>query len=506
MMRPGLSSLLRAAHPAVPALLALLLVAAPTAAQTPTPAKLTLADALRLAAEHSEALAVARAGEARADADLMRARSAALPQVSFSGGYDRTLASQYSDLSSDSGGAVTPCPAFAPNPTLPLESRVAEIERAADCGGIGGGGGGLGGINFSSLPFGQRNVYQYGLTFSQALYTGGRITAQRNIARSSRESASLETIAAETLLELEVTEAFYNAALSDRLLAIAESGLQQATATVEQTQLSFQAGRQPEFELLRAQVARDNQRPFMIRRKADREIAYLRLRQLLELPPDVPLVIDIELDGVTLPPPAPFAEALATVNRETTPADRIGVKQAETVVRLREGGVEAARAERMPSVALTSAMGQVGYPSTGAFPGVGDFRTNWTLGAAVQVPIFTGQRVRAGEMAARAELAQAQAQLKQAHELAALDAATAQQDLLAAEAVWEASGSAVQQAERAYQIAELRNREGLSTQLELSDSRLSLQVAQANRAQAARDVQVARARVALLPSLPVRLR
>ena len=502
MIKSGLPSVPGAAHRAVPLLLGLLLVAAPAAAQTPTPAKLTLADALRLAAEHSEALAVARAGEARADADLMRARSAALPQISFSGGYDRTLASQY-DFSGDTGATVTPCPVFAPNPTLPLESRVAEIERAAGCGGIGGD---LGGINFSSLPFGQANIYQYGLTFSQALYTGGRVTAQRNIARSSRESASLETIAAETLLELEVTEAFYNAALSDRLLAIAESGLQQATATVEQTQLSFQAGRQPEFELLRAQVARDNQRPFMIRRKADREIAYLRLRQLLELPPDVPLVIDIELDGVTLPPPAPFAEALATVNRETTPADRIGVKQAETVVRLREGGVEAARAERMPSVGLTSAFGQVGYPSTGAFPRVDDFRTNWTLGASVQVPIFTGQRLRAGEMAARAELAQAKAQLKQAHELAVLDAATAQQDLIAAEAVWEASGSAVQQAERAYQIAELRNREGLSTQLELSDSRLSLQVAQANRAQAARDVQVARARVALLPSLPVRLR
>ncbi len=122
------------------------------------------------------------------------------------------------------------------------------------------------------------------------------------------------------------------------------------------------------------------------------------------------------------------------------------------------------------------------------------------------MPLFTGQRLKAGELAARADLAQAQAQLKQAHELAVLDAATAQQDLTAAEAVWEASGSAIQQAERAYQIAELRNREGLSTQLELADSRLSLQVAQANRAQAARDVQVARARVALLPSLPVRVR
>jgi outer membrane protein TolC len=61
----------------------------------------------------------------------------------------------------------------------------------------------------------------------------------------------------------------------------------------------------------------------------------------------------------------------------------------------------------------------------------------------------------------------------------------------------------VAQAQRAYEIADLRYREGISTNLELSDSRLSLQVAQANRAQAARDLQVARAHVALLPDLPV---
>jgi hypothetical protein len=37
----------------------------------------------------------------------------------------------------------------------------------------------------------------------------------------------------------------------------------------------------------------------------------------------------------------------------------------------------------------------------------------------------------------------------------------------------------------------------------LSDSRLALQSAQANRAQAARDLQLARVRVALLPDLPI---
>jgi len=61
----------------------------------------------------------------------------------------------------------------------------------------------------------------------------------------------------------------------------------------------------------------------------------------------------------------------------------------------------------------------------------------------------------------------------------------------------------IEQATRAYQIAEVRFQSGVSTQLELADARLQLQLAEANRAQAARDLQVARARVALLPDLPL---
>ena len=56
---------------------------------------------------------------------------------------------------------------------------------------------------------------------------------------------------------------------------------------------------------------------------------------------------------------------------------------------------------------------------------------------------------------------------------------------------------------RAYEIADVRYGAGVSTQLELSDARVQRQQAEANRALAARDLQVARARVALLPDLPV---
>ena len=103
----------------------------------------------------------------------------------------------------------------------------------------------------------------------------------------------------------------------------------------------------------------------------------------------------------------------------------------------------------------------------------------------MSVPILTGGRQKGDEMVARADVEQARVQLRQVQELAALDTRSTWAALLAARAAWEATAGTVQQATRAYEIADVRYRAGLSTQLELSDSRLLLQQAEANRAQAA---------------------
>lgn len=478
----------------MPVLMLMLVLAAPAAAQSPT--RLTLADALRLATDTSEALEVARAGEARADANRDSALGLRLPQVDFSGSYSRTLASEFS---SAFGSGGPPCAPLTVDPALPLGDRVSELERAATCGSLGPT------FDLENLPFGQKNVYQLGLLFSQPLYAGGRIAGQRTLAEAGRRAASLATSLAQARVSLEVTQAFYDAALADRLVVIAESVYNQAAATYDQTRLSFDAGRQPEFELLRAQVARDNQRPVVIRRRADRDVAYVRLRQILELPAGAPLELDVNLEDAALAPPLPFADSLA-ISPTSDLASNLTVQQSETVVATREAAIAIARSARLPSVSLTSSLAGVGYPSSGVVPSFDDFRANWSVGATVQMSLFNGGRLRAGERAALADLTEAQAQLQQTREQAELDRATALQDLGAAQAVWEASAGTIQQAERAYQIAELRNREGLSTQLELADSRVQLELAQANRAQAARDVQVARARVALLPSLPAGVR
>jgi outer membrane protein TolC len=429
---------------------------------------LTLAEALALAESSAETVRLAEAQVDQAEALRRRVRSQAFPQLQGSGSYARTLASEFEDIAFDFGD--------------------------------GGEGDALG-----DLPFGQVNQYRLGLVLQQTLWAGGRIAGGIGAATAGVRAAGEGLSAARAQLALEVTQAYFDALLADQLVTITEATLAQAEEAYRQTRLGFEVGNQSEFDLLRSQVARDNQRPELLQRRSDRGLAYLRLAQLVGLPAgSAPALTtgfgDFDLwagKGVDPPPPADREAWLDRVVEERTP-----VTQARAGVEVREQLLRVARSERMPSFGLSSDYGRVAYPA-GGLPGWDEMRTNWTVGVAFGVPVFTGGRVQAQVAEARAELDAAAARLDQVRELARLDAHDALERLATAEAVWEASAGTVEQAVRAHEIAELRYREGLSTQLELSDARVLLQQAQANRALAARNLQVARARVALLPQLPL---
>ncbi|HET7585099.1 MAG TPA: TolC family protein [Gemmatimonadaceae bacterium] len=467
------------------------------------PHTLSLADALRLAEPGSEEVLIARAGVMRARGEIAQARSAFLPQLVGTASYTRTLKSEFQGLAdvsdSTTGPAPTGCGSFTPNPGLPLDERVDSLEHAVDCT--------VNGNPFSAfgnLPFGQPNQFRFGLSLSQNLFTGGRITNQLRAAHAGERGADLTLTSARAQLLLDVTQAYYDAALSERLYAIAQGTLEQTETTLRHTQLARQVGTQPEFELLRAQVARDNQRPVVIQQRAQRDIAMLRLKQMLNLPLDDSLALTTPLADTAMITPASLASLthIEEPKVDTSVSSRAPVRAAEEAVDAQRALLAATNAQRIPSLTFTSQYGRVAYPSSG-LPAAGQFRTNWTIELGVQVPLFTGGRIHGERMVAAANLDEARARLNQTREQAALDTRDALAQLQAAEASFAASTGTEEQAARAYQIANVRYTEGISTQTELADARLLMQQAQANRAMAARDLQVARMRVLLLKDLPL---
>lgn len=462
---------------------------------------LSLEEALRRAESASEQVAISRAGVLRARGQQREARSQYFPQVFASLGYTRTLDSEFSafsggDADSTAAEPVT-CGSFTPNPALPLSQRVDSLESAVRC---------QSDENpfaaFRNLPFGRENQWRLDLSVSQTLFSGGRVQAQNRIAGAGRRVAELGLASSRAQLVLETAQAYLDAALAERLYRIAEATYSQADSTYAQVRLARQVGNQPEFELLRAQVTRDTQRPIVITRRAERDIAQLRLKQLLNLAAEAALDLTTSLDAAESTMLLRLAGEITGVEADTTLASRAAVRQAMESLQIQEAQLTIARAERLPALSLSMQYGRVGYP-TNASPFDTPFRTNWTVGASLQLPVFTGGRLSGSAMVARANVDEATAQLQLTRELAALDLRDAVERLAAAEAAWAASEGTTTQATRAYAIAEVRYREGISTQLELNDSRLLLQQAQANRAQASRDLQLARLRWALLPLLPL---
>jgi len=467
---------------------------------------ITLDDAVRLAEQRSPVIRIAANAVTRATGQRAQARSALFPQLNGTASYTRTLASQFQNAFGSSRPDTTtptgppgPCSQYIFNSDSSTLSRVTGLENYARCTTSGGSSGGLG-IDFSKVGFGSKNTYNLGLTGSQNLFTGGRIMGQIEAANATRRSAAVELTAQRAQLRLDVASAYYNASLADRLVAIAEATLTQARGVLQQTQLQQKVGNVSEFDLLRAQVAVNTQIPVLLQRQSDRDVAYLRLQQLLNLPYDqrIALVTPVEDTTATIP----GVDMSRVASPDTVTSRRAPVREADEAVSAQRGLLKSARAERIPSLALSTNYGRVAYP-TGAFPSWSDFRSNWTVTLGAQVPILTGGRLHGDALIAEANLRDAQARLQQARDAASLDTRVALNTLRQAEAALAASVGTAEQATKAYQIAEVRYREGISTQLELNDTRNQLEQALVNRAQAARDVQIARVRLALLPDLPI---
>ena len=475
--------------------------------------RLSLEDALRAAQAQSEAVQIARAGLTRAQGQWYQARSQYLPQLSGSASYARTLRSQFQGVSfgGTADTSTTPKPQSVCAPTIPPNATQSQIQaalaQASTCQAA------TSGFNFSSVGFGAPNQWTFGLSFSQNVFAGGRISAQYQAANASVSAATIEVAAQRAQLALDVTQAYYDAALADRLFTIQEAALSQTDEVLRQTRVARQVGNQAEFDLLRAQVTRDNQVPVVLQARNARQVAYYRLKQLLNLPMDDALELATQLDDstaatstVTAAVNAGSARArtagAAAIEPDTNVSDRAPVRQLQETVRAQQGLVRAARGERLPSVQITSGYQRLYFP-TSVFPQLNNARENWTIGVSASLPLFTGFRIRGDEMVAQGNLEQAKAQLRQTREVAALDARVALSQLQQAQATWQASAGTAQQASRAYGIDQIRYREGISTQTDLSQSRLLLEQALANRAQAARDLAVARVKLALLRDLPL---
>lgn len=451
---------------------ALLAAAMPAAAQQSQ--SLSLAEAIRIAHRESEAVHIAQIGADRALGQFLQARSQRLPQITASASYQRLIQSQFKSIADQFGGG-------------------------SDTSGAGA---------FTNSPlaavFASENTMVLGLTGSQLLYAGGRVNASLAAADAGRRTAAIAERSARAALVFSVAQAYFDAQLAERLVSIADSTFDQAERALRQTQLSKDVGNTAEYDLLRARVQRDNARPVVLAARTRRDIAFQSLRQVLNLPPNATITLTTSIEDATAAPPADIRSASDVVAStiDTTADQRAAVREAAEAVRAQEAQLRIAKSSRLPQIALQSTYQRFSYPSGVIEDRIKAYYPNWTASLGLSIPVYTGGRLHGEEIVARANLAEAQERLKQTREAASLDSRMVLAELELAEATYTASAGTDEQAARAYSIAEVRFNEGIATQLELTQARVDLSSARANRAQTARDLAIARIKAALIRDLP----
>jgi outer membrane protein len=449
--------------------------------------RLGLADAMRHALAVSEEVEAAKAQLDRANSFVTQSRSQVLPQLNAGFSYTRQLASVY-----DTDGVSVP--AFEPDTTASLEDRVRYLEENVPTAALSG----LGTF-FSDLPFAAENNWAASLGLSQKVYQGGALLGALRAAGHVRAAADAALADAKTDLVQGVMESYLGSLLTDQLVAIAGLGYDQANEQYEYVRLRHEVGKASDFDLLQAEVQRDNQRPLVVEAENARSLAYLNLRRLLNLSPRKPLV----LADTLLAPSAPVPD-IAGIDRDALATEaelRPAVRTVEETVAAREQGVKVASGARYPEVSLFATYGQQAYPGE-FFPGSGDWADDLAVGLRVNVPIFDGFLISGRVSEAKAQLRADEQRLAILREERRLAVEQRVGELERARADLLSRKQTVQFAGRVHELARLRFEEGAANLFNVSDARISEQLARVNEARARYDMLVALARLEKLTGRP----
>jgi outer membrane protein TolC len=434
------------------------LVALPAGAQRPTDTlRLSLDQAVQRALDQSFAMRLARADVVEANGQVREALSSALPQITGSLTYTRQFASIYQGLSGSSGNGLD---------TL-----------------------------FKNTPFGAPNAWNLQVQATQLLWSGGKVGAGLSAAKSYRQVASLQQLETVADVTFQVTQAYWNAALQGRLLAIAVENLEQARQHLHEVQLYRQAGTRAEYDLLRAQVDAANQEPPVVQAHNSVDLAQLDLKRLLNVAADQPLVLQTTLDSPDATIPVLASDSLGG-------PDRPGLVAADRTVSEWEQLLRVAQADRWPTLSATTTYNEQTFP-TDVSPIGARFLRGWNGEVKLSFPIFLGFRTGGRVDQARAGVLRAQAQRDQLQKQVELDVARARAEVARARALLVARRGTVRQGRQAEHLAGVRYANGMSTQLEVSDARVAAQQSAVNEVQATRDYFVALAQLERALGRPV---
>ncbi|MBA4157412.1 MAG: TolC family protein [Gemmatimonadetes bacterium] len=437
---------------------------------------MTLDDVVRTALERSREMEVARLDLADSDQRVREAWASVYPTVNAISNFTRNL-----EVPTQFLPARIFDPSADPDVLIPLR------------------------FGFDNTWYGQLRADQP--LFQASAFIGVGAAGRYKALRAEEVRGTAQRIATRA------RQTYYDVLLSEEALRLHENSVQRIRLTLDETRARQRAGLVSEYDVLRLEVQLANVEPQLLR---SRNAAAAARRTLavelgMEAGEEVRVagsLAAVRLDadrndpanrqvvaftGLDAPETRPLEEIVAVARQQ-----RSDLRQIELVRRLQRTQVRLEQVEYLPRVSLFGTYSltaqQDGDPAF--FGGPAGLRTYGSqVGVQVTMPIFAGfqrpARVEQRQVAVRqTEVQQRLAQVQIENQI---------RTLLdnAAEARERTAGQrrAVEQAQRGYDIVRRQFREGISSQLEVTDAEMALRESEFNYAEAVHDYLSARARL-----------
>jgi len=316
------------------------------------------------------------------------------------------------------------------------------------------------------------NAYTAGVTLTQPIYTGGRISTARQIAEYSLSASEWQKKSTVREIRRDVTTAYYNVLAARKSLVALDSAIAMMEALTRDLGNAVEVGMRGEHELLQAQVQLLNQRLSRQQSASRADAASHFLSTLIGTPVNTPLNLVTEIespDGIDMPE----LTVMQTRAREAS-AD---LKALEDQLSIVEASGKIAGATYIPTVAAVASYSGQGTSlekNTQSNPG------GWKNGASVslvaQWEFFDGGAARQKKRQAHSQMRQVELGMENLKIMLDMQVKNNVTSLEDAFLSIETSRKNIEQTKRSYEISYDKFQEGVLLSSELLNAQnLTLQ-------------------------------
>lgn len=416
---------------------------------------ISIDDAINYALKNNKDISIARLNVAKSEAAVDEAYGYALPRLDLSAGFSHFIKKP-----------LVPFPDFGAllkNATYGILFDENVIPRDNNK---------FVPVNSVLQSFSRSNNYQTELTLTQTLFSSavfkgiGASGTYYNLAKAELNNQVSKTV-------LSVQKSFYNVLIAREIFEITKSSYQNAQENLANVKALFDEGMVSEFDYLQAEVRVENIRPVL-----------LQMENMLKSSKDALKIVigidqqkDIEVQGNFDYSPITISDEEALINEALQ--SNFDLKSLDLKKQVDEAFIELDVSEYWPTIAAFGNYSYSGSSETWDFQNY----SSMTVGVNFAINLWQGNRTKNAVEQSTITFRQTEEQLQQAKEYTILNVNS---KLLELKRVWElvtVQEKTVDVAERAYNIAKVRYKEGAGSQLELQNADQELKQARLNQVQ-----------------------